>query len=271
MGCAESTTTEATQDVGVNRDGSERLEPGGTIDVGGSISADNFFFAVQEDGNLVVYQDGGEPIWASDTNGQNAKHLIMQEDGNLVLYSVDDQPLWASNTNGRGSNNSVSMQQDGNLVMYNQSGKPIWCTRTDGGNKSPHWPSGEILNVPQMDAEETMYSGNAIDASGFYFSAQADGNLVVYQDGGDPIWASNTNGQGQGPYRLVMQGDGNLVYYDSADAVIWASNTNGSGATYVKMQDDGNFVMYRGDDSAVWCTRTDGGQTSPSWGPGEMC
>jgi hypothetical protein len=262
MGCAES---QPEADVIGNE-----LIPGGRIEKGGKIMANGFMFAVQDDGNLVVYQDGGEPLWASDTCGIDARELIMQEDGNLVLYANDGSAAWASGTDGRGKNNRVAMQDDGNLVMYNQSNKPIWCTRTENG-RSPHWPTGEVLEINRMDADETMWENNALDAQGYFFKVQDDGNLVVYKDGGEPLWASNTNGQGQGPYRAVMQGDGNFVLYDSNDEALWASNTMDKGGVCVKMQDDGNFVMYTGDDSPVWCTRTDGGQTSPAFGEGEMC
>jgi len=61
---------------------------------------------------------------------------------------------------------------------------------------------------------------------------QGDGNFVLYKwtDGEQaPIWASNTCGTGEGPFRLNMQGDGNLVVYDSNNAPTWASNTCGTG------------------------------------------
>lgn len=39
-------------------------------------------------------------LWATGTAGKNAKKLIMQTDGNVVLYDNDDQVIWASNTAG---------------------------------------------------------------------------------------------------------------------------------------------------------------------------
>merc|ERR1712230_202994 len=154
--------------------------------------------------------------------------------------------------------NKLIMQGDGNLVMYNRSGKAIWCTNTSNGGRAPDefWRVGQTPPASRMDKGETLWQGNAIDACGYFFAIQDDGNLVVYKDGGDPIWASDTNGQHEDnpDKRLVMQDDGNLVFY-AGDEVIWASDTNDKGGTYVKMQDDGNFVMYNGDDQPVWCTR----------------
>jgi len=52
-------------------------------------------FAVQSDGNLVVYP-GRKVLWASGTNGIVPVGLYMQ-DGNLVLYQSTAK--WASHTN----------------------------------------------------------------------------------------------------------------------------------------------------------------------------
>jgi len=53
---------------------------------------------------------------------------------------------------------------------------------------------------------------------------QSDGNLVAYDSSNNVLWASNTNGRGTGPYKLVMQNDANLVLYDSTNAALWSSN-----------------------------------------------
>ncbi|UJR19098.1 hypothetical protein I4U23_022229 [Adineta vaga] len=45
-------------------------------------------------------------------------HAIMQEDGNLVVYDQHETPTWASDTNGKGANPyRLVMQDDGNLVV----------------------------------------------------------------------------------------------------------------------------------------------------------
>ena len=56
---------------------------------------------------------------------------------------------------------------------------------------------------------------------------QDDGNLVVYDANKNPIWATGTNGQGEGPYKLKVQEDGNVVLYDKDKNPLWATNTAG--------------------------------------------
>lgn len=69
-------------------------------------------------------------IWASNTQGRAAgKGCVMQEDGNLVIY--EDVPwaaaAWASQTPGhQGQNAFLRVQDDGNLVIYLPDGTPLF-------------------------------------------------------------------------------------------------------------------------------------------------
>ena len=86
-------------------------------------------FAMQGDGNLVLYHDGA-PLWATNTGGGGAQ-LVMQGDGNLVVYA-GGQATWSSRTNGRGSAH-VSVQTDCNVVIYSDTtGRPVWASNTAG-------------------------------------------------------------------------------------------------------------------------------------------
>ena len=88
------------------------------------------------------------------------------------------------------------------------------------------------------------------------FDIQNDGNLVVYDSYGNAQWASNTNGQGSGPFKAVMQPDGNFVLYDSSNQATWASNTNGQGAnpSRITLQPDCNLVIYNKNNKATWAS-----------------
>ncbi len=57
---------------------------------------------MQEDGNFVMYNASGVPIWASGVSFNHpGAFLALQTDGNVVIYDVDGRPLWATNTGGR--------------------------------------------------------------------------------------------------------------------------------------------------------------------------
>lgn len=57
--------------------------------------------------------------------------MILQTDGNLVVYDRSGHPLWSTRTSGSGGANQLAMQDDGNLVLYGASGA-VWSTGTHG-------------------------------------------------------------------------------------------------------------------------------------------
>merc|ERR1711988_421010 len=75
------------------------LHPGDEMRPGEQLTAGDYKFVVQGDGNLVVYK-GSDAIWASDTNGRKIDKFVMQADGNLVSYD-GSAPVWASDTCGK--------------------------------------------------------------------------------------------------------------------------------------------------------------------------
>ena len=102
---------------------------------------------------------------------------------------------------------------------------------------------------------ETLTAGQYRQSSDgrFQLIYQADGNLVLYQNG-SAIWNSGTYGTSAG--RTVMQSDGNLVIFNASNTPVWASNTGGNASAYLAVQSDGNTVIYRSNGSAAWATNT---------------
>ena len=52
----------------------------------------------EEDGNLVVYEEGGRVTWASDTHDGPGAFLGLQEGGDLVIWAADGCTLWHSDS-----------------------------------------------------------------------------------------------------------------------------------------------------------------------------
>lgn len=109
----------------------ERLAPGQRLEVGGSLesSSGQYTLRLQDDGNMVLYENGDQPVWASGTHGQEVGYAVMQEDGNLVLYAPGGEAVWATDTYGQ-DGASLVLQDDRNLVIYTANGEPIWATDT---------------------------------------------------------------------------------------------------------------------------------------------
>lgn len=109
------------------------VRPGGVLYPGQRLSTrdrkTNLVF--QGDGNLVLYDFQGKPLWASNTDGKDASFLSLQGDGNLVIYSTQGKPLWASNTDRRNASPVLVLQEDKNVVLYDNS-RATWASNTAG-------------------------------------------------------------------------------------------------------------------------------------------
>jgi hypothetical protein len=105
------------------------LWPGEKLVDGQIIATPNYSYslAMQNDGNLVIYNYQGNPVWGSGTQGHAGDFLAVQPDGNVVIYSSSGNALWSTRSAGQGNINLV-MQSDGNLVLYNNKGA-VWGSR----------------------------------------------------------------------------------------------------------------------------------------------
>jgi cell wall-associated NlpC family hydrolase len=167
---------------------------------------------MQTDGNLVVYTAAGKALWGSGTDGLGASSLVMQNDGNLVIYTAG-YPTWARHGGAQyfklAPNTTLTanqwrlsvdrrfrliMQGDGNLVQYGPNGA-VWATATSG--------------------------------AGNWAAMQGDGNLVVYTAANRPVWDSRTAGLPGA--ELHVQADGNLVIYQNGKARWTRSDGAGAG------------------------------------------
>jgi pimeloyl-ACP methyl ester carboxylesterase len=106
----------------------DRLWPGDMV----NSSDGRLHLLYQLDGNLVLYVGAGtsgwEPLWATGTDGTSPGFVAMQGDGNLVIYNRNGSPVWDSGTFSAGS--WLAVQNDGNVVIYSSNGEPQWSTDT---------------------------------------------------------------------------------------------------------------------------------------------
>ena len=115
-----------------------------------------FFLVLQGDGNLVEYRSSGQPLWASNTQGNPGDFAVMQGDGNLVVYSSNNHPLWASGTgNHAAASYYLAIQNDSNVVIYGPTGA-LW-SRMGGivGNSANYlaypWANAPLVSQPNLD------------------------------------------------------------------------------------------------------------------------
>ena len=158
-----------------------------------------------------------------NTNGHGGAYLALQDDGNLVVYAPGGHPLWASNTNlPAPPAGALGLRDDpagpgphrGQAVRFVRRRATRWrcrptatssSTTTGSAPSGPPGPTARADTTPSCRATATSSSTTRRTTrsgprgtnghGGAYLAVQTDGNLVVYAPGGNPLWASGTNGK----------------------------------------------------------------------------
>lgn len=111
----------------------------------------------QGDGNFVLYNTQGGPVWNSGT--QNNGHLLCFEPqytgasyfGDIKIMNSAGQQIWNTNTGGRGR--TLKLQTDCNLVIYDGGNQPVWNTGTQTD-------SNTCRSRSQSKGQLSLYNGN---------------------------------------------------------------------------------------------------------------
>jgi lambda family phage minor tail protein L len=200
--------------------GISSLAAGGGLGPNESLVSPNRWYAVtmQTDGNLVVRNKAGKPVWSTLQWDKGTSTFAYQEDGNLVTYDAFGRPTWASNTHNQ-------------LTLTNiEYVKNIPDSYPNSDKESFSWVPAPNLTAGTSSVSSTgsgffLYPGKSLVSANLWYQLlmQRDGNLVVYNKSNTAVWSTKTDGQ---PSYAVFQPDGNLVLYRYSDGTpIWNSNS----------------------------------------------
>lgn len=105
-----------------------RLATGEGLSAGQSIAScsGNVALTVQGDGYLIAVQNG-QTVWSSSVSGTPGVEVRMQEDGNLVMFDNNGAMVWQTRTSGY-PGAYAAIQQDGHLVIYSANGTALWSS-----------------------------------------------------------------------------------------------------------------------------------------------
>ena len=95
----------------------------------------NYFAVMQSDCNFVLYASSyfcsSNALWTSGTAGRGSGcYLAMQNDNNLIMYDNTGKVVWQTNTGGKGkAGGALRINQDGNMMIYDSMarwfGEPV--------------------------------------------------------------------------------------------------------------------------------------------------
>ncbi|KAH0462538.1 hypothetical protein IEQ34_010113 [Dendrobium chrysotoxum] len=231
------------------------LKSGGKLDTGESLVHGNYSFIMQNDCNLVLY-DNQTAIWSSRTDNKGVKcFLVLQINGELVIISNYRNTVWRSETGGQTGKYALVLQPNGDVVVY---GNPVWSTAsaillcttslfllfTSSNSEA----SSNILM-----AGDTLTSGKSLSVGSYNLFMQDDCNLVLY-DNKVSVWDSRTAGKGSKCFLHFQMNGELLILSPNATKPLWRTETGGHFNRFVLvLKPNGNAVVY---GTAVWSTGT---------------
>ena len=111
--------------------------------------------------------------------------------------------------------------------------------------------SNKLENECQLPEGSFLVSKN----QKYQLKVQSDGNLVLYKEGDNIIWSSNTAGSGTGPFHLIVQNDGNLCLYDGSGKCTWDTKTFGKGKApfHLILHNRGLLALYYFNGHRNYC------------------
>lgn len=164
----------------------------GTVGVGTILRANDALVSnngkhrvvMQSDGNFVFYRDGSV-AWATGTNGSVGAYFAIQGDGNVVLYNSGGSPLWDAKSSGSGL--SVMSITDSGLVTIDAPGKMI------GRLVKVNTGAGHV-NLRASASTSAHIHGTQANHTPIAISCSGSGSAVTGPYGKTTLWNRMPNG-----------------------------------------------------------------------------
>lgn len=170
-------------------------------------------FVVQSDGNAVLYGSDGKPIWSTNTTGVSARELLLTDDGNLELRDERGAVAWQSK--------SRQVEFTGDTIRRGAF-LDIDDAATSKNGKYQLKMTAERLVLTRASNGREVWTPPASKRTCTHATLQEDGNFVVYNHA-DVVFRTDT--ANMGGEQVKIQDDGNIVLINDKGRVLWASNS----------------------------------------------
>ncbi|MGP3985805.1 DUF6461 domain-containing protein [Streptomyces sp. 3N207] len=201
----------------------------------------------QEDGNLVFYDNRTQQaIWASDTWWAGDGWAELAEDGELVIRNLYGAPVWQSGTAGRGVERLV-VGDFGGAALLDAAGSEVWGFRASRDATGTEGTADTTARGSVLRRGQTLRRQSLTSAGGGTVLAHGnDERLVLYGEDGRWIWVGCTWNAGRS--YLVLDDDG-VLRVRAEDGTV-AEELGGPGEELVVLP--GEVQLRRDDGTVVW-------------------
>ncbi|KAJ4409192.1 hypothetical protein N0V85_004129 [Neurospora sp. IMI 360204] len=239
----------------------------------------NSFFAVRDDGNMVISTDG-QIVWSSKTGPElpeakrdrikggerilagevltspNGKFtLTFQSDGNFVLYEGGES-RWASGGRTYGRGGWLLLTSDGNMTTFDDDGGSRWSSRTRyrrTGGDCELIIQDDGAAVLKLDGITTwaVNGGSAQTYEPRDFSPVTSGDRISpgqYLAAGQSITSSN------GDMSATLDENGQFVvrYTKTGDFIIISTNPRKETATKLTVGYNDDVILWGANGTKIW-------------------
>lgn len=210
------------------------------------------WLSMHDDGTFALYNSANQRVWTSaaqvDTKPYRGK--IVDWDGDPATSKTywqvgyDGNRRWIPNTtvlrcirDDAGAGASYSLSSDTLDMLRNLTNVQATC------------------GVDRIGLNGSLEQGTFLTAGSYKLTVTAT-NLVITNNG-STVWTSTINrgasgGSTSGGSELRIQTDGNVVLYDSTGAPLWATGTNGKGSAWLVLGSDGSLRLYNTAGTQIW-------------------
>ncbi|WP_328296943.1 hypothetical protein OG389_03365 [Streptomyces sp. NBC_00435] len=160
------------------------------------------------EGRLVVLGPTGALLWRSATGAGPHSAFAAGANGSLAVTDAQGRLRWSTTTTTRMqyltlipdsaiaiTGHQLVMQWDGNLVWIDAKARALWASNTWGHDGQGYYADFGLntLAVRNRDGNP-MWTAPLFTAYNRVLSLQLDGNIVISENNGQAVWATNTFG-----------------------------------------------------------------------------
>ncbi|MFE4449294.1 DUF6461 domain-containing protein [Streptomyces sp. NPDC056796] len=148
-------------------------------------------------------------VWSTGTHWADGGWAELTADGDLVVHNPHGAPVWRSGTDGSGARRLV-VRDDGRVELLDTEGRAVWSadTHTSCGAPSVDTPRGAVMLRGQTLRQHTLTSADGSTVLGHH----DDRRLVLFGADGTWLWYAHL-GEAQRP-GLHLDEDGMLRILD---------------------------------------------------------
>lgn len=201
------------------------LLTGDVLTTDGQLSYGNTAFIIQDDCNLVLYNNTNGFQSNTHSNGLNCT-LTLNDHGQLIITSsADGSTVWTSGSpSPKKGNYAAVLRPDGQVAVY---GPSVWST-PEPSSSSPKdivYESELDGNIPMVRnllfSSQTLYNGASLATRDYSLVMQEDCNLKLRKANYEgTVWQSSTAGKGKHCF-LRLDHRGQLVVADDRYKAVW--------------------------------------------------